>query len=129
MECPRWNVVFNMKNCPLQQEHGSIYRINDAYASFKLGGLAVENEQNRVEVEIYGVRYTLKGDAPPETMVGMSRDVDEKMRVVLQRNPKLSLYKAAILTALNLAEELHMLREEYDNLVKMLEPQRKKKNK
>ncbi|MCG8402480.1 MAG: cell division protein ZapA [Firmicutes bacterium] len=89
----------------------------------------MENEQNRVEVEIYGVRYTLKGDAPPETMVGMSRDVDEKMRVVLQRNPKLSLYKAAILTALNLAEELHMLREEYDNLVKMLEPQRKKKNK
>ena len=87
------------------------------------------NEQNRVEVEIYGVRYTLKGDATPETMVGMSRNVDEKMRVVLQRNPKLSLYKAAILTALNLAEELHMLREEYDNLVKMLEPQRKKKNK
>lgn len=86
-------------------------------------------DQNRVDVEIYGVRYTLKGDATPETMANMSRDVDEKMRLVLQRNPRLSLYKAAILTALNMAEELNALKEEYNNLVNMLEPERKKKSK
>jgi len=85
------------------------------------------DEQNRVEVEIYGVRYTLKGDVSPEMMISMSRDVDEKMRLALQRNPRLSLYKAAILTALNIAEELYILKEEYNNLVKMLEPERKKK--
>ncbi len=84
-------------------------------------------DQNRVEVEIYGVRYILKGDVSPEMMISISRDVDEKMRLALQRNPRLSLYKAAILTALNIAEELYILREEYDNLVKMLEPERKKK--
>lgn len=89
----------------------------------------MSDDQNRVEVEIYGVRYTLKGDAAPETMVNMSRDVDEKMRQVLQRNPRLSLYKAAILTALNMAEELYILKEEYNNLVNMLEPERKKKSK
>ncbi len=86
-------------------------------------------DRNRVDVEIYGVRYTLKGDSAAETMVNMSRDVDEKMRQVLQRNPRLSLYKAAVLTALNMAEELYALKEEYDNLVKMLEPERRKKSK
>ncbi|MCL2336252.1 MAG: cell division protein ZapA [Firmicutes bacterium] len=86
-------------------------------------------EENRVDVEIYGVRYALKGDAAPETMVDMSRDVDEKMRQVLQRNPGLSLYKAAILTALNMSEELYALKEEYNNLVQMLELERNRKSK
>jgi cell division protein ZapA len=87
----------------------------------------MSDEQNRVDVEIYGERYTLIGDASPESMVKMSREVDEKMRLVLQRNTRLSLYKAAILVALNVMEELYNLREEYENLVKMLEPERKKK--
>ncbi|MBF7083906.1 cell division protein ZapA [Desulfallas sp. Bu1-1] len=87
----------------------------------------MSDEQNRVDVEIYGERYTLVGDASPENMVKMSKEVDEKMRLVLQRNTRLSLYKAAILVALNVMEELYNLREEYENLVKMLEPERKKK--
>jgi len=84
-------------------------------------------EQNRVDVEIYGVHYTLKGEAAPEDMIKISQHVDEKMRLVIQRNPRLSLYKAAILAALNIAEEYYNLKEEYDNLVKMLEPKHKKK--
>jgi cell division protein ZapA len=87
----------------------------------------MSDEQNRVDVEIYGERYTLVGDASPENMVKMSKEVDEKMRLVLQRNTRLSLYKAAILVALNVMEELYNLREEYENLVKMLEPERKKR--
>lgn len=87
----------------------------------------MSDEQNRVDVEIYGERYTLVGDASTENMVRMSREVDEKMRLVLQRNTRLSLYKAAILVALNVMEELYNLREEYENLVKMLEPERKKR--
>lgn len=90
-----------------------------------------DTDQNRVDVEINGVRYTIKGDKTPENMFLMSRHVDEKMTQVLKRNPRLSLYKAAILVALNITEELFDLREEYDALVKMLEPEpgpeRKKK--
>ncbi|SFR13854.1 cell division protein ZapA [Desulfoscipio geothermicus] len=89
----------------------------------------MSDEQNRVDVEINGVRYTLKGDAAPEEMFKMARHVDEQMKMMLQRNPRLSLYKAAILAALNITEELYELREEYNNLVKMLEPERKKKKK
>ncbi|AGL01168.1 cell division protein ZapA [Desulfoscipio gibsoniae] len=87
----------------------------------------MSDEQNRVDVEINGVRYTLKGDAAPENMFKMSRHVDEKIKQVIRRNPRLSLYKAAVLVALNITEELFTLREEYENLVHILEPESKQK--
>jgi cell division protein ZapA len=89
----------------------------------------MSDEQNRVDVEINGVRYTLKGEAAPEEMFKMARHVDEQMKLMLQRNPRLSLYKAAILAALNITEELFELKEEYDKLMKILEPEHKKKKK
>lgn len=82
------------------------------------------NLKNRVEVEIYGERYTLVGDADTESMVKMSAEVDEKLKQVLKRNARLSPYKAAVLVALNTLEELHKLREEYDSLVQLLESER-----
>jgi len=85
----------------------------------------MSDEQNRVDVEINGVRYTIKGDTSPENMFKMSRHVDEQIKLVLRRNPRLSLYKAAVLVALNITEELFNLREEYDNLVHILEPESK----
>ncbi len=85
----------------------------------------MSDEQNRVDVEINGVRYTIKGDTSPENMFKMSRHVDEQIKLVLRRNPRLSLYKAAVLVALNITEELFSLREEYDNLVHILEPESK----
>ena len=95
----------------------------------------MSNGQNRVEVEINGERYTLVGDASPENMIKMSLDVDEKIKQVMKRNTRLSLYKAAILVALNISEELHVMKQEYGNLVSMMEqeqerePDRKKRKK
>lgn len=93
----------------------------------------MSNGQNRVEVEINGERYTLVGDASPENMIKMSLDVNDKIKQVMKRNSRLSLYKAAILVALNISEELYILKQEYNNLVSMIEeeqerePERKKK--
>ncbi|MBP8819032.1 MAG: cell division protein ZapA, partial [Syntrophomonadaceae bacterium] len=42
-----------------------------------------------------------------------------------QRNPNLSSTKVAVLTALNLADELNKLQEDYDELVKNLEEEKK----
>jgi cell division protein ZapA len=47
------------------------------------------------------------------------------MRMVQQRNVNLSTSKVAVLTALNLANELNKLQEDYDELVKNLEEERK----
>jgi cell division protein ZapA len=85
----------------------------------------MSDEQNRVDVEINGVRYTLKGDTSPENIFKMSRHVDEQIKLIMRRNPRLSLYKAAVLVALNITEELFSLREEYDNMVHILEPESK----
>jgi len=85
----------------------------------------MSDNQNRVDVDINGERYTLKGDTSPENLFKMSRHVDEQIRLVMRRNPRLSLYKAAVLVALNITEELFSLREEYDNLVHILEPESK----
>ena len=85
----------------------------------------MSNGQNRVEVEINGERYTLVGDSSPENMIKMSLDVDEKIKQVMKRNIRLSLYKAAILVALNISEELHVMKQEYGNLVSMLEQEQK----
>lgn len=87
----------------------------------------MSDEHNRIDVEINGVRYTLKGDSTPENMFKMSRHVDEQLKQVMRRNPRLSLYKAAVLVALNITEELFNLREEYENLVHILEPESKQK--
>jgi cell division protein ZapA len=51
--------------------------------------------------------------------------VDRRMRMVQQRNVNLSTSKVAVLTALNLANELNKLQEDYDELVKTLEEERK----
>lgn len=62
--------------------------------------------ENRVDVEIFGEYYKLKGEASPEYMVRLARYVDQVMHKVMQRNPKLTVHKAAILAAINIADEL-----------------------
>lgn len=89
----------------------------------------MSDQKSRVEVEIFGEYYTLKGDAPPEQIMMLARFVSDKMEELSARNPRLNKTHVAILAALNIAEELSKLQEEHDNLVKMLEEPAKKKNK
>ena len=51
--------------------------------------------------------------------------VDRRMKMIQQRNPNLSSTKVAVLTALNLADELNKLQDDYDELVKNLEEEKK----
>lgn len=86
-------------------------------------------QENRVEVEIFGEFYTLKGDSSPDKMLLLAQYVNRRMNQLAGRNPKLTRAQLAVLAALNIAEELKRLQEEYDNLVKMLEPERKNNKK
>jgi len=84
-----------------------------------------EEQEFRVEVEIFGEYYTLKGDSSPAQMLKVAQYVNHKMRQLAGRNPKLSKSQVAVLAALNMADELIKLREEYENMVRMLEPEKK----
>ncbi len=81
-----------------------------------------EQESSRVEVEIFGQYYTLKGDCLPEQMRELAQFVNRKMKQLTNRNPRLTMAQAAVLAALNIAADLKKLQEEYDSLVRMLEP-------
>jgi len=81
---------------------------------------------NRVKVEIFNQEYIVKGSENAEYIEMLAAYVDRRMRMIEQRNHSLSIVKVAVLTALNLADELNKLQEDYDELVKVLEEEKRK---
>lgn len=84
------------------------------------------NTTNRVTVEIFNQEYIVKGNENAEYIEMLAAYVDRRMRMIDQRNHSLSIGKVAVLTALNLADELNKLQEDYDELVKVLEEEKRK---
>jgi cell division protein ZapA len=81
---------------------------------------------NKVTVDIFGEQYVVKGEEKTEYIQMLASYVDRRMKMVQQRNPNLSHVKIAVLTALNLADELNKLQEDFDEIVKELEEERKR---
>lgn len=81
-------------------------------------------QESRVEVEIFGEYYTLKGDSSPEKLIMLSHYVNSKMKALSGLNPRLSRTQTAVLAALNIAEELKRLQDEHDNLVRIIESEK-----
>ncbi|ACA59885.1 cell division protein ZapA [Candidatus Desulforudis audaxviator] len=86
-------------------------------------------QTNRVEVEIFGERYVLRGDRPPDYIRFIAQDVDRRVRDICNRHSRIPVTTAAVLAAVNLADELKRLQESYDGLVKMIEGEDKEKKK
>ncbi|ABO50161.1 cell division protein ZapA [Desulforamulus reducens MI-1] len=84
----------------------------------------MSNQANRVEVEIFGEYYTLKGHESPEYMLKVAHLVNKKMMEISERNPILSSNKVAVLTVVNLIDELLKLQEQYNNLLQMMDPEK-----
>ena len=80
---------------------------------------------NKVSVEIFNQEYIVKGNENAEYIEMLAAYVDRRMRMIEQRNHSLSIAKVAVLTALNLADELNKLQEDYDDLVKVLEEEKR----
>ncbi|HZK42688.1 MAG TPA: cell division protein ZapA [Syntrophomonadaceae bacterium] len=80
---------------------------------------------NRVTVEIFNEEYIVRGSENPEYINMLASYVDRRMKMIEQRNPNLSTTKVAVLTSLNLADELNKLQEDYDELIKTLEEEKR----
>jgi cell division protein ZapA len=80
---------------------------------------------NKVTVEIFKEEYVVKGDENPDYIQMLASYIDRRMKMIQQRNPNLTNSKIAVLTAINLADELNKLQEDYDELVKALEEEKK----
>ena len=68
--------------------------------------------KNRVEVRIAGKEYTIIGNESDEYIQKIALYVDRKMGEITTSNNNLSTSMVAVLTALNLADELYKLNEE-----------------
>lgn len=83
--------------------------------------MSKKNDVNKVYVNIFGEEYTVRGTEDPAYIDMLAAYVDRKMQSVHQKNPNLSVVRVAVLAALNLADELSKLQEDYDQLVKLME--------
>jgi cell division protein ZapA len=77
--------------------------------------------KNRLTVEIYGQQYHLTGKASPGHMRQVASHVDEKMRQIADKNPRLDTTKLAVLSAVNIADDYLRLKQEHDEIMHLIE--------
>ena len=74
-----------------------------------------------VEVTILGQKYTVRGDAQEDYIRKLASFVDAKLKEVYNTAPGITPLKAAILASLDIADELHKLREAQENITRNIE--------
>ncbi|MCX7923746.1 MAG: cell division protein ZapA [Clostridia bacterium] len=72
--------------------------------------------KNKVEIRIAGVDYTLVGTESEEYLQKIGYYIDKKMNEIMRVNSKLSTSMAAVLTAINVADDCFKTRENEMNL-------------
>ena len=68
---------------------------------------------NSVRVEIYEQEYNLRG-TDSDYIFKLAEYVDGKMRAVAQQTATVDSVRLAVLAALNIADEYHILKRKYD---------------
>lgn len=84
----------------------------------------MNEKKNKVSVEVFGEFYSLKGDSQVDRIIKVAALVDERMKRIAKQNSRLSPAKVAVLAALNIAEELLELENDYQQLVDMLKEEK-----
>ena len=82
-----------------------------------------ENELNRterVEVEIFNKPYVLRSVGGAERIMEAARIVDERMRQISSQITTHDVVKIAVLTALNLADEMHDVKNYYEEEIQKI---------
>ncbi len=69
-----------------------------------------------VRVEIYHQTYHIRGDLDEKYVLELARFVDTKMRAVADATRTVDSQRAAVLAALNVADELYTLRQQHAEL-------------
>jgi cell division protein ZapA len=72
----------------------------------------MEENHNGVCVDIFGSEYAIKGDGNSDYTKEIANYVDSKMKEISINTSNVSSLKVAILTALNLADEIYKLKKE-----------------
>lgn len=82
-------------------------------------------EREKLQVEIYGRRYTLRVMQEERAQVqGIAEHVDVMMHQIGDEQPRLDYRDVAVLAAMNIAEEYYKLQREYEDLVTIVNEER-----
>ena len=81
---------------------------------------------NQLRVNIFGTEYTLKADENQDYLIEIAKYVDQKMREIDRSQAINSNLKIAILAALNIADELHQLRQYHDRVSEQINEESRK---
>jgi cell division protein ZapA len=73
------------------------------------------NGSSSVRVEIYDQTYHLRG-SDPEYITQLAAYVDGKMRLISQQAATVDSLRVAVLAALNIADEFHVLKRKHDGI-------------
>jgi cell division protein ZapA len=66
------------------------------------------------EIEVYGHRYTIRGEAGESYVRELAKQVDERMRTLAAKMKNVTALQLAVLTAINLADELNQATKQHD---------------
>ena len=80
-----------------------------------------KDRERLVEIKVFGQTYTVKTDAEEEHVKEIARYVNEKMDEVLKKTKSVSTLNVAILTALNIADDLLKERDKRIDLLREIE--------
>ena len=78
-------------------------------------------ELNPVKVTVAGEEVTIRSEQPAEHSLSVARHVDESIRRIQEQSPLVDVGKAAILAALQIADELFRARSDADQGTEKLE--------
>jgi len=73
------------------------------------------------EVYILGQKYTVKGDASEAHLRELAKFIEGKVEDICKGSTNITAMKALILTAFDLAEELHMLKAQQEDIANEIE--------
>jgi cell division protein ZapA len=79
------------------------------------GGTQEKSTAGSVRVEIYDQSYNLRG-SDADYILKLAEYVDLKMRAVSEKTSTVDSLRVAVLAALNIADEFHLLKKKYDSI-------------
>ncbi len=85
--------------------------------------------KNKVEVRINGKDYTIVGSETEEHIQKVALKVDKTMHKIMEQNSRLSTAMAAVLTAVNIADDYYKSLASEDNLREQVQQYIKETNK
>lgn len=77
--------------------------------------------QTKISIEINKRKYTIVGDESESHVRLVGEMVDKKMEEIHQKNRHLDTSNIAVLTAINTMNDYLKMKEEYDELIKLIE--------